>query len=88
MTFNSFRQFTKILTIDYFGGGNYKLTEKLLTKPTLSSAELIWGRVRSNTDFYLSGRISKYFTCMNALSPVGFILNSESTRACDLLISS
>jgi hypothetical protein len=76
MTFNSLRHYTKILTIDFVGGGNYQITEKLLTKPTLTSAELFWGRVLSSNDFYLSGSISKYFTCMNRISPVGFILNS------------
>ena len=76
MTFNSLRHYTKILTIDFFVGGNYQITEKLLTKPTLTSAELFWGRVLSSNDFYLSGSISKYFTCMNRISPVGFILNS------------
>ncbi len=77
MTYNTFRSFLKILTIDYVGGGNYQFTEKLLTKPTLTPSELFWGRVKSTSDFYLSGTRSSYFTCMNvAPGKVGFILNS------------
>jgi hypothetical protein len=76
MVYNSNRNFLKILTIDYIGGGNYEFTEKLLIKPTLSSTELSWGRVKSFNDFYVSGKLSSYFHCMNVGSSVGFILNS------------
>jgi hypothetical protein len=78
MTFNSVRHYTKILTIDYVGGGIYNLAEKLLTRPTLTSSELFWGKVLSSSNFFISGRISNYYSCMNVGSlKVGFILNSE-----------
>jgi hypothetical protein len=35
MTYNMHRYFLKILVLDFIGSGNYRLKEKLLTKPTL-----------------------------------------------------
>jgi hypothetical protein len=80
---NSILPKVRFLEVNFIGGGQVSIIEKILKRPNLLASELIGARLQLNKEFYLFGTRTSYSTAMSVRSgSVGFFTYSAEYKIC------